>query len=190
MLANVHCRVSASWLYCQCSCTPHQMCVQCYDTWLIHRGDRSTRCVLQSLLCTAWNALVLPNWLKKCLYLVIVPTHVYYYCQSTTVKRGTPSLACKPFVLKVGYVLLHFLTAISLRLYFWKDLMTSPLSMIDSDIIIHVPLSILLREWWVLKELTSEGLCVWGLRWNWPWDCEAGWSLVASASVCTPTPLH
>ena len=40
--------------------------------------------------------------------------------------------------------------------------------MIDSDIIIHVPLSILLRECWVLKELTSEGLWV-GRSWI---DCE------------------
>ena len=52
------------------------------------------------------------------------------------------------------------LTDKSLRLYFWKVCVISPLSTMDSDIIIHVPEFILFMEWLEFMEITSEGLQV------------------------------
>ena len=52
------------------------------------------------------------------------------------------------------------LTTTSLRLYLWKDWTVSPLMTIDSDIIIHVLLSIRFIECWEFTAQISDGLCV------------------------------
>ncbi len=89
------------------------------------------------------------------------------------------------------------LTTISLRLYFVNAMTTSPLSMMESDIIIQVPESILFMECWVLRDTTSEGLCdvrVWKRRGGRGGEGErekSGYSYhygVCGYTVCT-TPL-